>query len=110
MAICTLFICVIVFMVGCTHYTEYIPIVLIIDRGDHILKEDPSLLSPEHIDAMQAILKKYGENFEVRDGKLLIEQSLQRDKDLLQNYSFKAECYRKNVHEEVVMQKVQASK
>ena len=83
------------FISSCMNYVEYTPIVLVVEHGDHLLKEEPGLITPEHIEAMKIILGKYGEKYVIKGGKLYIKQSLQRDKDLLQNYTFKAEAYRK---------------
>ena len=80
-----------IFTCSCMGYVEYVPIVLIVEHGDHILREEPSLITPEHIKAMKIILERYGEKYNMKDGKLYIKQSLQNDRDLLQNYTFKAE-------------------
>ncbi|PIE71152.1 MAG: hypothetical protein CSA22_03760 [Deltaproteobacteria bacterium] len=84
-----------IFICSCMGYVEYVPIMLVVERGDHILKEEPSLITPEHIEAMKIILARYDEEYKVKDGKLYIKQLLQSDKDLLQNFTFKAESYRK---------------
>lgn len=83
---------VMTFLSGCSNYTEYVPIVLNVERGDHTLVEQPDLLSDTHIDAMTKILSRYGEPYKIIDGKLYIKSSLQADRDLLQNYTFKAEA------------------
>ncbi|MCP4646521.1 MAG: hypothetical protein GY852_02145 [bacterium] len=75
-------------------FVEYVPVVLSIERGDHILKEDHSLISPEHIESMRATLNNHGEGYKVKDGKLFIRRALQKDYDLLQNYTSKAEILR----------------
>ena len=85
---------VLMLVVGCTQYVNYIPIVFVVERGDHLLREDPTLLNHEHIAAMKFVLKKYDEPFKEENGLLLITKSLQDNHDLLQNYTSKAEAYR----------------
>ena len=79
---------------GCSNssYTEYIPVSLVVEKGNHQLLENPQLLTPEHVEAMKLILARYDEPYKEIDGKLLIKSSLQSDRDLLQNYTFKAEA------------------
>lgn len=95
-------ITIIVFLVmpitgGCSEeYVEYVPIELVVIKGDHILQKNPELLTPEHIEAMKKILKGYGEPYKIIDNKLYIKKSLMDDLDLLQNYTSKAEGLRKH--------------
>jgi len=81
---------------SCTKYVEYVPVVLIVERGDHKLIEYPNLITTDHIEAIKIILEKYDEQYKMKNGKLYILQTLQNDKDLLQNYTSKAEVFRKN--------------
>lgn len=90
-----IFICVMCQLSGCSNYTDYVPVSLVVKGGDHVLTEDPSLLTKEHIEAMKIILSRYGEDYKIADGKLMIKASLKSDKDLLQNYTFKAEVLRR---------------
>jgi hypothetical protein len=84
------------FLYGCSNYCEYTPVSLIVERGDHKLVETPELSTKDHIEALKHILNKYNEPYMISDDKLLIKESLQKDKDLLQNYTFKAEVLRKS--------------
>lgn len=79
---------------GCSNYTEYVPISLVVENGDHKLIEDRKLLTPEHVGAMKTILSRYDESYKEIDDKLWIKSSLQSNRDLLQNYTFKAEALR----------------
>lgn len=53
--------------------------------------KSPDLLTPEHASCIQAILKRYGEPYEVRNGRVYILRSLQENKELLYNYGIKAD-------------------
>ena len=77
----------------------YIPVVLTVYRGNHILKYDVNLLDSEHKQNIILILRKYGEYYQEKDNVILIRNYLLRDMDLLQNYTNKAEGLReKNAH------------
>ena len=72
----------------------YIPVVLNVHRGDHILKYDANLLDSEHKKNIILVLEKYGEYYQEKDNVILIRNYLLRDMDLLQNYTNKAEGLR----------------
>ena len=76
-------------------YTKYVPIQLVFEK-DYKLIKNPSLLTQEHTEAMIKILSSYREDYKVVSGDLYIKRTLQSDKDLLQNYTFKAEAYADN--------------
>ena len=65
-------------------------------RGSQLYEQRPDLLSPHHRDAVIAILAGYREPYEVREGTLYIRRSLQRDEDLLMNYTLKAREQRRS--------------
>jgi hypothetical protein len=75
---------------GCSAYTEYVPIELVVERGEHRLVENPALRTPAHIEAMKRILDGYGKPYKIRNDRLYIKASLQEDRDLLQNFTAKA--------------------
>jgi hypothetical protein len=75
---------------GCVRYVEYIPVERRIDRGNHLLIENPALLTETHVEAMKRILDGYGRPYKVVEGRLYIQKSLQQDRDLLQNFTAKA--------------------
>lgn len=77
-------------LVACSGYVEYVPVELRIYRGEHSLVENPALRTAAHIDAMRGILEEYSEPYKTRDGRLYIKASLQRNRDLLQNFTAKA--------------------
>lgn len=58
--------------------------------GD-MLKEDAQAPSPGHIQRVVFVLKHYSERFVIENSKLLIDCKLWKDKDLLSNFSSKAE-------------------
>ena len=76
-------------------YVEYRPVVRKLDRGDHLLADAPELLTPDHIRAVQRVLEGYGEPFKLEGDKLYILRKLSVDRDLLANYTEKAEDLRK---------------
>jgi hypothetical protein len=76
-------------------YVEYRPVVRNLNRGDHLLADAPELLTPDHVGAVQRVLQGYGEPFKLVGGKLYIRHELSVDRDLLANYTEKAEDLRK---------------
>ena len=73
----------------------YIPVVLNVYRGDHKLQYDKDLMDSEHKKNIIIILRKYGEYYQEQGDVILIRHYLLRDKDLLQNYTNKAEGLRR---------------
>ncbi|MEX0775851.1 MAG: hypothetical protein WD042_09085 [Phycisphaeraceae bacterium] len=68
---------------------EYVPVVM---DGRQQLVENPALLTPEHLDRLEVVLKRYGEWYQRTDAThLRISRSLSRDRDLLWNYTTKSE-------------------
>lgn len=86
---------------GCSDagYTPYIPIVLSDLTGRQGLVEDKTLLTPEHISAVQVVLNEYNQPYKMIDGELYIKPSLWRDRDLLWNFTSKAEGVRERTLE-----------
>ncbi len=74
----------------------YTPVVLIVDRGNHILRYDASLLDSELKKNISFVLTEYGEYHQEQKGAVLIRNHLFRDMDTLQNYTDKAEALREN--------------
>jgi hypothetical protein len=72
----------------------YVPIVDVWIRGDPLLTDTPGLLTREHLEAVDHILNYYNEKHEFHGGVLYIERSLANDRDLLWNFTTKAEDYR----------------
>lgn len=72
-------------------YVPYVPRVrLSYDDPDHKFVDDPSLLTPDHI---QKMVQNFGEGsklYKLEDGELLIRRHLANDKDLLRNLTKKA--------------------
>lgn len=75
-------------------YIPYVPVVVEWEGGDLLLKEDRGLLTEEHTRCMQVVLKRYGESYYMRDGTLFIPKRLHDDRELLWNYTSKAESLR----------------
>ena len=63
------------------------PVVLKVQRGDHILQYDTSAITPEFLKNICNILEEYGEYFECTKDGVLIRNYLYKDMDLLQNYT-----------------------
>jgi hypothetical protein len=69
--------------------TEYVPIV--IDNRQQLVT-NPFMLTPGHLDRLEVVLKRYGEWYQRVDAThLRISRELWRDRDLLWNYTTKAE-------------------
>lgn len=68
---------------------EYVPIV---SDGRQQLVQDRTLLTAAHLDRLEVILQSYGVAYKRADvNHLLIPRSLSNDRDLLWNYTSKAE-------------------
>ena len=74
-----------------TDLVSYMPVVRRVDRGDHLLVDAPELLTEAHIKAMTSVLDRYGDHYEVHGLTLRIERKLLEDRDLLANYTEKAQ-------------------
>lgn len=70
-----------------TGMVPYVPIVSV----DSVLTDTPKLLTPDHLDAVDHVLSYYGQKHEFCGEKLYIEASLANDRDLLWNFTTKAE-------------------
>ena len=66
------------------------PVVLKVQRGEHILQYDTSAINPEFIKNICDILGEYDEYFECNKDGVFIRKYLYKDMDLLQNYTNKA--------------------
>jgi hypothetical protein len=78
-------------MKGQTDLVPYVPVVRRVDRGDHLLVDAPELLTDAHVKAIAAVLTRYGERYEAHGPALRIERKLAEDRDLLANYTEKAQ-------------------
>ncbi len=79
----------IAFVLWITAPAGYVPIVM---DGRQQLVEDPTMLTPAHLDRLEAVLKRYDEWYQRIDAThLRISRKLWRDRDLLWNYTTKAE-------------------
>jgi len=72
-------------------YVEYVPVEMTFRGGDCVIINRPDLLTPEHVERMKQILDDHNEPYRLRHGRLLIHGRLQHDRDLLSNYTRKAE-------------------
>lgn len=70
-------------------YTPYVPLYRHSDPH-HTIEGRKSLLTPGHINYMRIILEAYNESFYMKDGVLYIKRTLQRNRDLLANFTSKA--------------------
>lgn len=70
----------------------YIPVTLTVERGDHVLRYDNSIMNQKHKDNICKILSEYGEYHKKQGDTILIHNYLFRDMDTLQNYTNKAEA------------------
>ena len=70
-------------------YTPYKPLYRH-SGSDHKIEEKESLLTPEHIKYVLAILYENNEIFYVDKGDIYIKRSLKNNEDLLSNYTMKA--------------------
>ncbi len=68
----------------------YVPVVLALERGNHILRYDDTLMTAAHKERICAVFIQYDEYCTVREGVILIRNYLLCDMDLLQNYTNKA--------------------
>lgn len=84
-----------ILVLGCTQeeptYVKYVPVAR--TAGGELV-EDPDLLSPAHLEALKVVLRNYNEPFRLRADGVYIQQSLRADRDLLANYTSKAESFR----------------
>jgi hypothetical protein len=74
-----------------TDLVPYTPVVRRVDRGDHLFADAPELLTAAHVKAITSVLDRYGEHYEVHGTDLRIERKLSEDRDLLANYTEKAQ-------------------
>lgn len=72
------------------NYVKHTPIAALHDI-DHTYTEKPELMTGRPNEAMISILIKHDELYEIRDDELYISQQLASDKNLLANYTEKAE-------------------
>jgi hypothetical protein len=78
-------ILIILIMFSCqNNYREYIPIVL---SGDELV-EVPKMMTEKHRENIIHVLKYYGENWKMENGKLFIAGKI--DREILWNYTTKA--------------------
>ena len=59
-------------------------------QPDITLIEDPSLLTPEHVEGIIIVLREHNEEFAVRNGKVLIRRSLAKETETVWNYTSRA--------------------
>ena len=69
--------------------SEYVPVLM--DSRQQLV-ENPTILTPAHLDRVEAVLKGYGEWYHRVDAThLRISRKLSHDRELLWNYTMKAE-------------------
>jgi len=76
---------------GSTQMVPYVPIVIDLE-GSNLYLPAPLMNTPAHQRAMATVLDAYHEKYEQRADGVYISRSLQRNVDLLQNYTSKAEA------------------
>jgi len=85
---------IIIMIGGIWHFffklTSYVPVIRVINNGEHSLVYDKSLLSKDHLNAICTIFSEYGVHYKLQDDAVLISPRLYRNKDLMQNYTHKA--------------------
>ena len=94
-----LIIAILIFtLVGCNKgtgigFVEYTPLKRVVINGDHKIEIDSKLNSKEHHKRVVKIFDKYGVDYKIVGDfdRILIPKSLSNDKDLLANYTSKAE-------------------
>jgi hypothetical protein len=69
----------------------YVPVVEEWVAGEPELRESPELLTPAHLERMQTFLRIYREPFRLRDDSMFVQKRLRDDRELLWNYTSKAE-------------------
>ena len=78
-------------LVSCTSKVELVPLKLVEGRENKLVAA-PELLTPQFVERMKAVLKHYGEDFDVSaQGALRISKKLSLDRELLWNYCTKAQ-------------------
>lgn len=76
-------------------YEEYCPVVIDLTTNSNIYKECPDLLTKDHLDEIRIIFDKYEEKYIIDDsGDILVPRKLSENKDLVANYTKKAEFRR----------------
>lgn len=69
-------------------FVPYVPIEMVFDRGDPVLVDARELLTPEHCREFASIV---GEDARFEGERLLISRSFAQDRELVMNYTQKAE-------------------
>jgi hypothetical protein len=88
---------VIIAAIVCLHsdregdFVEYRPVVLRMVGGDPVLVDCPEMMNGNHVHAVINVLWKYGEDFRMEGHKLYIRRWLAENRDLLWNYTEKAD-------------------
>ena len=81
-------------LAGCAHeqMVPYVPYEFAKERGEMVIRPVPGLATSDmHIYKMMAVLVCYGDDFEYKNGRLLIPKELASDTELLANYYNKAD-------------------
>ncbi len=68
-------------------FVELKPIVL---ENDQFI-EEPTLATPEFLEHIVTVLKHYDHKFELKEGKVFISEKLFDDKEIMYNYTKKAQ-------------------
>jgi hypothetical protein len=77
---------------GCAKYVKYVPVKRVVKNGNHLLIDASSIATEKHKKSLVLILDKYEEKYKIIDGEIYIPHRLAQDKDLLSNYTQKAEA------------------